>query len=426
MSLPRYLSYARTDFEWLGEVPAHWKVVSLRHLSECLDGIRIPLNAAERADRPGTVPYWGANCIMGYVDRALLDEDLVLLGEDGAPFFDRDRPVAFFSQGEVWPNNHIHVLRPKTGCLGPFLAHALNATDFASFIDGSTRDKLTQGAMNRIPIALPCIEEQHAIATFLDRETAKIDALIAEQEKLLALLAEKRQATISHAVTRGPDPNVSMKDSGLPWLGEVPAHCQVTPLKYLVSLRSGGTPSKENLDYWDGTVPWASAKDLKCEYLEDTSDHLTQLAIDSGAASLLPAGVILVVVRGMILARAFPVVETRVPMAINQDLKALLPNQGMHAPYLAWLLRGTAAESLQRLDEAGHGTKALRMDAWTSLALPVPPEDEQREIVAALLANTKAIDDLVAESTEVIDLLKERRSALVSAAVTGKIDVRDQ
>ena len=137
----------------------------------------------------------------------------------------------------------------------------------------------------------PDTEEQHAIATFLDRETAKIDALIAEQEKLLALLAEKRQATISHAVTKGLNPNAPMKDSGIPWLGEVPGHWCVMPLKYLVSFKSGGTPSKENLDYWEGTVPWASAKDLKSEHLTDTSDHLTQFAVDSGAASLFPAGV---------------------------------------------------------------------------------------------------------------------------------------
>jgi type I restriction enzyme S subunit len=340
--------------------------------------------------------------------------------------------MAGLAHGIGFGTTELTVARPVSGKMSSaYLYWIFRSPNFRSEGEASMYGA---GGQKRVPDdfvrdllwAVPPELERERIATFLDRETAKIDALIAEQEKLLALLAEKRQATISHAVTRGLDPNVPMKDSGIPWLGEVPAHWRVAPLKYLVSLRSGGTPSKENLDYWDGTVPWASAKDLKCEYLEDTSDHLTQLAIDSGAASLLPAGVILVVVRGMILARAFPVVETRVPMAINQDLKALLPNQGMHASYLAWLLRGTAAESLQRLDEAGHGTKALRMDAWTSLALPVPPEDEQREIVAALLAKTKAIDDLAAESTEVIGLLKERRGALISAAVTGKIDVRGE
>jgi type I restriction enzyme S subunit len=215
-----------------------------------------------------------------------------------------------------------------------------------------------------------------------------------------------------------------MKDSGAPWLGEVPAHWNVTPLKYLVSLKSGGTPSKENLDYWDGEVPWASARDLKSDMLSDTTEHITAVALASGASALLPAGVVLVVVRGMILARTFPVTETLVPMAINQDLKAVLPKVGLNGSFLAWLLRGTAGESLQRLDEAGHGTKALRMDAWTSMRLPVPPEPEQKEIVAFIVKRTGELDSLAGEAERAIALLKERRSALIAAAVTGKIDVR--
>jgi type I restriction enzyme S subunit len=275
-----------------------------------------------------------------------------------------------------------------------------------------------------IGVGIPPRSEQVAILKFLDRETGKIDALIAEQEKLLTLLAEKRKATISHAVTRGLNPNAPMKDSGVPWLGKVPAHWRVAPLKYLVSLRSGGTPSKERLEYWDGQVPWASARDLKSETLTDTTEHLTDLAVESGAATLLPAGVVLVVVRGMILARMFPVTETRAPMAINQDLKAVLPKPGLAASFLAWLLRGTADQSLQRLDEAGHGTKALRMDAWTSMRLPIPPAAEQEEIVQFIAKRNAEFDSLADSARQAVDLLKERRSALIAAAVTGKIDVR--
>ncbi|MBI2380299.1 MAG: restriction endonuclease subunit S [Gammaproteobacteria bacterium] len=270
----------------------------------------------------------------------------------------------------------------------------------------------------------PPVDEQTAIAAFLDRETAKIDGLIAEQETLLALLAEKRQATISHAVTRGLDPDAPLKDSGVPWLGQVPAHWDIIPLKYLVNLKSGGTPSKENPDYWNGEIPWASAKDLKSEVLEDTQDHITEYAVSSGAASLVPAGAVLVVVRGMILARMFPVTELRVPMAINQDLKAVLPLDRIHGSYLAWLLRGSASESLNRLDEAGHGTKALRMDSWTSMQLPIPPILEQKAIASFILRETSRLDVLVSETNKAITLLKERRSALIAAAVTGQIDVR--
>ncbi|PZE12203.1 hypothetical protein DMX10_17250 [Pseudomonas sp. 57B-090624] len=208
------------------------------------------------------------------------------------------------------------------------------------------------------------------------------------------------------------------------WLGEVPAHWDISPLKYLVSFRSGGTPSKENLDYWDGDIPWASAKDLKQEVLADTIDHITEFAIESGAASLVPVGSILIVVRGMILARIFPVTEALVPMAINQDLKAVIPSERICGKYLAVLLRGSSLESLSRLDEAGHGTKALRMENWSSMELPVPPVEEQILILGALESETAHLDSLIEDAEHSIELLDERRSALISAAVTGKIDVR--
>lgn len=283
---------------------------------------------------------------------------------------------------------------------------------------------VTKGDLGAIKVPVPLLSEQLAIAAFLNRETAKIDALIAEQEKLISLLTEKRQATISYAVTKGINPKAMMKVSRTAWLGDVPTHWNVKPLKYLVELRSGGTPSKDNLEYWSGDVPWASAKDLKVEKLEDTIDHITQKAVDDRTATLVRAGAVLVVVRGMILARMFPVVETLVPMAINQDLKAVLPQSGLNGSFLAWLLRGSADESLQRLDEAGHGTKALRMDAWTSMLLPIPPLEEQIELNDFISRETAKLDALRAQSTRAIVLLKERRAALIAAAVTGQIDVR--
>ncbi len=144
MSFPRYEAYRGSGVTWLGDVPAHWSMTRLRFACECCDGKRIPLNSEQRAETPGLVPYWGANAIMDYVQKALFDEELVLLGEDGAPFFDRTKPVAFHSKGPVWPNNHIHVLRPRSKMLARYLTAVLNITDYAEFIDGSTRDKLTQ------------------------------------------------------------------------------------------------------------------------------------------------------------------------------------------------------------------------------------------------------------------------------------------
>jgi len=190
-----------SGIEWLGEIPAHWEVKKLTWLIKCLDGRRIPLNAEERGRMQGEYPYWGANSIVDYVDKWLFDEELVLLGEDGAPFFERTKPVAFRVSGKIWVNNHAHVLRPRRKTEAAFLAHALNCVDYRAFIDGTTRDKLTQGDMNAIPIQCPEVPEQRVIAAFLERETAKLDGLVAKVRDAIDRLKELRTALISAAVT---------------------------------------------------------------------------------------------------------------------------------------------------------------------------------------------------------------------------------
>ncbi|MEK7992439.1 MAG: restriction endonuclease subunit S [Planctomycetota bacterium] len=321
------------------------------------------------------------------------------------------------------------VLRPTIQCQLRYFAYLLKSPGYVTALQSVTdgiRDgkSISYEQFGVIGLPIPSLEEQHAIVTFLDRETTKIDALVAEQEKLITLLKEKRQAAISQAVTNGLDLTVPKKNSGVEWLGEVPAHWQVQPLKHVVQLRSGGTPDKSRLDYWDGDIPWASAKDLKVECLLDTADHITEQAIEDGATSLVPAGAVLVVVRGMILARTFPVVVAGAPMAINQDLKAVTVSEKIDSTFLPWLLRGSESETLARLDEAGHGTKALRMEAWGAMMVPVPPLHEQAAIAESVSRETATVDQLVAASEQSIALLQERRAALVSAAVTGQIDVR--
>jgi type I restriction enzyme S subunit len=327
-------------------------------------------------------------------------------------------------------NQDLKAIEGRPGVRNDFLAwllrgaepETLNRLDEA----GHGTKALRMETWLSMPTPQPTLQEQGAIAAFLDRETAKIDALVEEQRRLIELLKEKRQAVISHAVTKGLDLTAPMKDSSVELLGEVPAHWRVTPLKYVLSLRSGGTPSKDRIDYWSGDIPWASAKDLKAETLADTIDHTTEIAVAEGAVQMNPRGSVLVLVRGMMLARAFPVVTIEVAMAINQDLKAINGRGGLSNEYLAWLLRGTAEESLNRLDEAGHGTKALRMEAWLSIQVPIPPPPEQSSIVCHLAMATQRIDDLIREAASAIALLQERRVALISAAVTGKIDVRQK
>lgn len=435
MSFPRYPEYKDSGVEWLGDVPGHWQVHRLSSLFR---------QVAEQGLED--LPVLTVSIHSGVSDREFDDNELdrkVTRIEDRTAYKRVAPGDLVYNMMRAWQGGLGSVT--VAGLVSPAYVVARPIASFSTFlVEQQLRTPAAVEEMRRhsrgvtdfrlrlyweefksLSVVLPPPAEQREINAFLDRETAKIDALVAEQQNLIALLKEKRQALISHAVTKGLDPDVPMKDSGVAWLGEVPAHWTVAPIKYFVKFRSGGTPSKDRVDYWEGQLPWASAKDLKWERLLDTADHISETAIDDGAANLLDAGTVLIVVRGMILARTFPVALTGSRMAINQDLKGLEPSPKMSAEFLAWYLRGTAAESLSRLDEAGHGTKALRMDAWASLEVSLPPLEEQLVIAEAVDRETARIDELSVEADLAIALLQERRTALISAAVTGKIDVRN-
>jgi len=441
VSFQRYPAYKDSGIEWLGEVPSHWAVLRLGQIGRLSKGnggtkqdeTDAGVPCVRYGDLYTTHRYFirgSRSCISPEraPDYTSIQCGDVLFAASGETIEEIGKSAVNLLESEAVCGGDVIVLRPTATVEPLFLGFALDSPEAnaqkAGMGRGFTVVHIYADQLRTLGIAFPSLSEQSAIGAFLDRETAKIDALVAEYRTLIELLKEKRQAVISHAVTEGLDPTVPMKDSGVEWLGEVPGHWRVVPLKYLVAFRSGGTPSKENMDYWDGDVPWASAKDLKAEILGDTTDHITEYAIASGAADLVPAGSVLVVVRGMILARTFPVAVTAVPMAINQDLKALVSPTELAFRFLARCLQASSEESSRRIDEAGHGTKALRMDVWTSIEFPVPPIPEQEELVTFLDYETAKLDALVSEADQAITLLQERRTALISAAVTGKVDVR--
>jgi type I restriction enzyme S subunit len=368
---------------------------------------------------------------MDYIDASLFDEELILLGEDGAPFFDRAKPVAFFSQGPVWPNNHVHVLRPLRTCIGRYLVHALNATNFGMFIDGSTRDKLTQGEMNRIPIALPTIDEQTAIATFLDHETAKIDALITEQEKLIALLAEKRQATISHAVTRGLNPDAPMKDSGVAWLGEVPGHWDVKRIKRIVSsIEQGWSPQCENFptsapDEWGvlkvGCVNGGIFRPDENKKLPVELDPIPNYSLKRGDLLISRANT-----RDLVGSAAV-VDEDFANLMLCDKLYRLRLDESQCIPeFLAAYLGTPRSRSQIELNATGASSSMLNIGQSVILELvaPIPTVEEQQKIIQFLSVELQRLQSLITQADAAITLLKERRAALIAAAVTGQIDVR--
>jgi type I restriction enzyme S subunit len=271
-------------------------------------------------------------------------------------------------------------------------------------------------------LALPEVGEQAAIASFLDRESAKIDALISEQEKLIVLLAEKRQATISHAVTKGLDSDALMNDSNVAWMGEVPAHWHIAKLGLYATIENGTTPSRAAPEYWDGgDIPWLASGEVNQLKITEASEFITAAALKNCSLRLLPAGTVVVGMIGQGKTRGMSAI-LNIPATINQNLAAICPGSRIEGMYILYLLHAV----YEWLREAGRGGNqaAMNCEILAALRIPLPPLTEQRVIVDFIEVETAKLDLLRAHAEHAVALLKERRSALIAAAVTGQIDVR--
>lgn len=261
------------------------------------------------------------------------------------------------------------------------------------------------------------------LAAFLDRETAKIDELVERKERLIELLLEKRSALITRAVTRGLDLDVSMEDSGVEWLGDVPAHWDVKRVKWVARMESGHTPDKKVEDYWDGDVPWVSLNDTHHlrdhDFIADTAYYTNERGLENSSARLLPP-------RSVIFSRDATIglcAITERAMAVSQHFIAWLCGNDISPEYLVRVFDAMQDE-LQRLT-AGATLRTIGMSDVRTLSTPVPPVDEQRTIVQHIQQECLEVDQATAKIRHAIALLNESRTALISAAVTGKIDVRD-
>ncbi|MBA7792305.1 restriction endonuclease subunit S [Citrobacter sp. RHBSTW-01065] len=271
----------------------------------------------------------------------------------------------------------------------------------------------------------PSLSEQEKICLFLDYETAKIDNLIEKQQQLIELLKEKRQAVISHAVTKGLNPDVPMKDSGVEWLGDVPEHWGITKLKWVGRTTSGGTPttSKFEIYYEDGHIPWIRTTDLNNGELFDTPIRITSKAVNDTACSILPVGSVLLGMYGGAGSIGKHAI-LRFESTINQAVCGVLPCGRVLPDFLHKYYE--FYRPFWMVDAAGtRKDPNIGQDNIKEGIILIPPFEEQIEINNHIDNMRNIYECIIENALEGVDLLQERRTALISAAVTGKIDVRD-
>lgn len=440
MSFPKYPAYKDSGVEWLGEVPEHWVVAPLKR------GFSVTLGKMLQPDANGPddelLPYLrAANIQWTGVDVSDIKQ-MWLSPRDRGQLTLQLGDLLVSEGGDVgrsciWQNeisncafqNSVNRVRATHGGSTRYLYYWMSTIKDKGYVDvlcnKSTIAHFTAEKVAAVPVPFPPPVEQTAIATFLDHETAKIDALVAEQEKLITLLQEKRQAVISHAVTKGLNPNAPMKDSGVEWLGDVPAHWEVRSISSISTKITNGYVGPTRDILVDDGVRYLQSLHIKRNKIRFDQPYFVRenWSLDH-RKSILEAGDVLIVQTGDI-----GQVAVVPPEFAGCNCHALI----IVSP-IRDILSGDWLSTVLNSDYGAHSLLSIQTGALHPhlncgnvkfLVVPVPPRHEQDSIQNYIEERTKKFDALIDEADAAINLLQERRTALISAAVTGQIDVRN-
>jgi type I restriction enzyme S subunit len=341
--------------------------------------------------------------------------------------------------GVALGTTELHVLRPRDDLDREYLfyvtiSRAYRAAGEAAMYGASGQKRVSADFINDFPVPLPPPVEQRAIAAFLDAQTARIDSLIAKKRELIEKLKEKRTAIISRTVTlglppkaaraAGLDPHPRLKPSGVEWIGDLPERWEVKPIKAVAVVGNGSTPNRENADYWGGDYPWLNSSVVNEEEVLAPSECVTGLALKECHLPQIHPPAVLVGITGEGKTRGMAT-TLRIEATINQHLAYIKPLPGRYdIGYLRRVL-DRAYQYLRSESDGGGSTKgAITCDQLANLKIPCPSPRDQSAITDYLGNETLAIDQMRARVEEAIQRLQEYRAALITAAVTGKIDVR--
>jgi len=409
----RYERYKDSGVEWIGEIPEYWEFRRISHI--CALGRGRVISKIEIAENEGEYPVYSSqtenNGVLGYINTYDFEGDYVTWTTDGA-----NAGTVFRRTGRFNCTNVCGTLKPKENNLDlSYLTYALSL-ETKRYVRLDINPKLMNNEMAKIRVLFPPSDEQKSIANFLDQKTAEIDGLIADKEKLIELLQEKRQAIITEAVTKGLNPNVRMKDSGIEWIGEIPEHWNLRRIRYLANIRNVKASDSDI----DKTYVGLENIESKTGKLLTNGDDEQQFVGET--ANIFKKGDVLFGKLRPYLAKC---IIADFDGRCTSELLVLKTTSYILPKYLHFFM--LSPKFIDVVNSSTYGAKMPRAswDFIGNLEIPLPSIKEQEDIVEYLTEFISRIDDLISDINTQIQKLKEYRQSLISEAVTGKIDVRD-
>ncbi|EAJ1203023.1 restriction endonuclease subunit S [Campylobacter coli] len=387
-----------------------WKINKLEKICEILDNKRVPISQKDRIS--GIYPYYGASGIVDYIDKYIFDEELVLIGEDGAKW-DAFENSAFIASGKYWVNNHAHILKPNNEILiNKFLVYFLNYSNLEKYITGATVKKLNQQKLKQIEIPLPPLKEQERIVGILDESFAKIDESIKILEQDLLNLDELMQSALQKAFN-------PLKDNAKENY-KLPQGWEWKSLGEIANTSSGGTPSRNKKEYWEnGNIKWLKSGELNDGYIDFIEENITEEAIKNSSAKIFQKGTLLIAMYG---ATAGKLGILNLDSTTNQAICAFLhkdKNIKFLEKFLFYFLFFLRDKIIK--DSFGGAQPNINQTYIKNLQIPLPPIKEQEQIASHLDELSSHVKNLKQNYQAQIKDLQELKKSLLDKAFKGNL-----
>lgn len=423
--MKQYDSYKDSGVEWIGEVPSHWEVMPLKFTGTFGNGLTYsPKDVVDNgilvlrsSNIQNSSLSFEDNVYVSNVSKALLVQkgEVIICSRNGSAalvgksaFIDKDINATF----GAFMMRYIPKINKKYG----FYLFQTAIGRYKGYFATTTINQLTKSTIGEMKVPLANTEEQNAMVTYLDKKCSEIDKVISAQQKRIALLQELKQSVITHAVTKGLNPNVEMKDSGVEWIGEVPKHWEVAPIKRYVNIFTGNTPSTQEERYYNSEdINWFTPGDFYKDSLNESNKKISEISRKENTCRIFPPKSVYMIGIGGTIGK---IATCKEEASANQQINIIVPNTNTDYKYLAYCMRCQKEEII--LSANVVTLPIINQDKTGYLSMPHPQKGEQNSIADYLDKKCTSIDSSISKAQHQVELLQEYKQSLITEVVTGK------